>query len=156
MLPRIRALGYNAIQIMAIQEHAYYGSFGYHVTNFFAVRSPVFHPCYIPPRLAPRTCPPPPALCLLSLAPPLEMQVREGEGICMAILRLLSWRWCVRPSHSVPVGECVPWAIGQQRIVDSSSVCYEEGLAASLILHMLDVVGDQVHTCWIFGGVGLG
>lgn len=37
MLPRIRALGYNAIQIMAIQEHAYYGSFGYHVTNFFAV-----------------------------------------------------------------------------------------------------------------------
>lgn len=38
MLPRIRQLGYNAIQIMAIQEHAYYGSFGYHVTNFFAVR----------------------------------------------------------------------------------------------------------------------
>jgi 1,4-alpha-glucan branching enzyme len=37
MLPRIRALGYNAIQIMAIQEHAYYGSFGYHVTNFFGV-----------------------------------------------------------------------------------------------------------------------
>ena len=38
MLPRIRKLGYNAIQIMALQEHAYYGSFGYHVTNFFAVR----------------------------------------------------------------------------------------------------------------------
>ena len=38
MLPRIRALGYNAVQIMAVQEHAYYGSFGYHVTNFFAVR----------------------------------------------------------------------------------------------------------------------
>ena len=38
MLPRIRNLGYNAIQIMAIQEHAYYGSLGYHVTNFFAVR----------------------------------------------------------------------------------------------------------------------
>ena len=37
MLPRIRKLGYNAIQIMAVQEHAYYGSFGYHVTNFFAV-----------------------------------------------------------------------------------------------------------------------
>ena len=37
VLPRIRALGYNAIQIMAIQEHAYYGSFGYHVTNFFGV-----------------------------------------------------------------------------------------------------------------------
>ena len=40
VLPRIRTLGYNAIQIMAIQEHAYYGSFGYHVTNFFAVRPP--------------------------------------------------------------------------------------------------------------------
>ena len=39
MLPRIRQLGYNCVQIMAIQEHAYYGSFGYHVTNFFAVRS---------------------------------------------------------------------------------------------------------------------
>ena len=39
MLPRIRALGYNTIQIMAIQEHAYYGSFGYHVTNFFAVQA---------------------------------------------------------------------------------------------------------------------
>ena len=39
MLPRIRDLGYNAIQIMAIQEHAYYGSFGYHVTNFFGVSS---------------------------------------------------------------------------------------------------------------------
>jgi hypothetical protein len=37
MLPRIRSLGYNALQIMAVQEHAYYGSFGYHVTNFFAV-----------------------------------------------------------------------------------------------------------------------
>lgn len=39
MLPRIRDLGYNAIQIMAVQEHAYYGSFGYHVTNFFAASS---------------------------------------------------------------------------------------------------------------------
>ena len=39
MLPRIRDLGYNAIQIMAVQEHAYYGSFGYHVTNFFGVSS---------------------------------------------------------------------------------------------------------------------
>ena len=37
VLPRIRSLGYNALQIMAVQEHAYYGSFGYHVTNFFAV-----------------------------------------------------------------------------------------------------------------------
>ncbi|CAI5961383.1 unnamed protein product [Closterium sp. NIES-64] len=39
VLPRVRDLGYNAIQLMAIQEHAYYGSFGYHVTNFFAVSS---------------------------------------------------------------------------------------------------------------------
>lgn len=39
VLPRIKALGYNAIQLMAVQEHAYYGSFGYHVTNPFAVSS---------------------------------------------------------------------------------------------------------------------
>ncbi|KAK9835549.1 hypothetical protein WJX74_002755 [Apatococcus lobatus] len=39
LLPRVRSLGYNAIQIMAVQEHAYYGSFGYHVTNFFAASS---------------------------------------------------------------------------------------------------------------------
>ncbi|KAH7615671.1 hypothetical protein Ndes2526B_g09583 [Nannochloris sp. 'desiccata'] len=39
VLPRIHKLGYNAIQLMAIQEHAYYGSFGYHVTNPFAVSS---------------------------------------------------------------------------------------------------------------------
>ena len=39
MLPRIVADGYNAIQIMAIQEHPYYGSFGYHVSNFFAASS---------------------------------------------------------------------------------------------------------------------
>lgn len=45
LLPRVRALGYNAIQIMAVQEHAYYGSFGYHVTNFFAVRSKPCLPC---------------------------------------------------------------------------------------------------------------
>jgi len=36
VLPRIRELGYNTIQLMAIQEHPYYGSFGYQVTNFFA------------------------------------------------------------------------------------------------------------------------
>ena len=36
ILPRIDADGYNAIQIMAVQEHPYYGSFGYHVSNFFA------------------------------------------------------------------------------------------------------------------------
>ncbi len=39
ILPRIEADGYNAIQIMAIQEHPYYGSFGYHVSNFFAPSS---------------------------------------------------------------------------------------------------------------------
>ena len=36
VLPRIRDLGYNTVQLMAIQEHPYYGSFGYQVTNFFA------------------------------------------------------------------------------------------------------------------------
>ena len=39
VLPRIRRLGYNVVQLMAVQEHAYYGSFGYHVTNPFAVSS---------------------------------------------------------------------------------------------------------------------
>ncbi len=39
VLPRIKELGYNTIQLMAIQEHPYYGSFGYHVSNFFAVSS---------------------------------------------------------------------------------------------------------------------
>nr|KJB41694.1 hypothetical protein B456_007G217200 [Gossypium raimondii] len=39
VLPRIKRLGYNAVQIMAIQEHSYYASFGYHVTNFFAPSS---------------------------------------------------------------------------------------------------------------------
>ncbi|MGM9871076.1 MAG: alpha amylase C-terminal domain-containing protein [Muribaculaceae bacterium] len=39
ILPRIAADGYNAIQIMAIQEHPYYGSFGYHVSNFYAPSS---------------------------------------------------------------------------------------------------------------------
>ena len=39
ILPRIQADGYNAIQIMAIQEHPYYGSFGYHVSSFFAPSS---------------------------------------------------------------------------------------------------------------------
>lgn len=38
-LPRIAKLGYNTIQLMAIQEHPYYGSFGYHVSSFFAVCS---------------------------------------------------------------------------------------------------------------------
>lgn len=38
-LPRIRGLGYNCIQLMAIMSHPYYASFGYHVSNFFAVSS---------------------------------------------------------------------------------------------------------------------
>jgi len=36
VLPRIHELGYNTIQLMAIQEHPYYGSFGYQVANFYA------------------------------------------------------------------------------------------------------------------------
>ena len=39
VLPRIANLGYNAVQLMAIMEHPYYASFGYHVSNFFAVSS---------------------------------------------------------------------------------------------------------------------
>lgn len=39
VLPTIKAAGYNMIQMMAVQEHPYYGSFGYHVSNFFAVSS---------------------------------------------------------------------------------------------------------------------
>lgn len=39
ILPRIKKLGYNTIQIMAIMEHPYYGSFGYQVSNFFAASS---------------------------------------------------------------------------------------------------------------------
>lgn len=39
VLPRIKKSGYNTVQLMAVQEHPYYGSFGYHVSNFFAVSS---------------------------------------------------------------------------------------------------------------------
>ena len=39
ILPRIAKDGYNAIQLMAIQEHPYYGSFGYHVSSFYAASS---------------------------------------------------------------------------------------------------------------------
>lgn len=39
VLPRIKKLGYNVIQLMAVMEHAYYASFGYQVTNFFAASS---------------------------------------------------------------------------------------------------------------------
>eukprot|EP00124_Ichthyophonus_hoferi_P003820 Ihof_evm2s359 gene=Ihof_evmTU2s359 len=39
VIPRIKKNGYNAIQLMAVMEHAYYGSFGYQVSNFFAASS---------------------------------------------------------------------------------------------------------------------
>ncbi|KAK0577594.1 hypothetical protein LWI29_035556 [Acer saccharum] len=39
VLPRIRANNYNTVQLMAVMEHSYYASFGYHVTNFFAASS---------------------------------------------------------------------------------------------------------------------
>jgi len=38
-LPRVVDAGYNTIQLMAVMEHPYYGSFGYHVSNFFAASS---------------------------------------------------------------------------------------------------------------------
>src|SRR5690606_22965165 len=38
-LPRIQKAGYNTIQLMAVMEHPYYGSFGYHVSSFFAPSS---------------------------------------------------------------------------------------------------------------------
>ncbi len=39
VLPRIKKAGYNVVQLMAIMEHPYYGSFGYHVSSFFAASS---------------------------------------------------------------------------------------------------------------------
>ena len=39
VLPRVAALGYNVLQIMALQEHPYYGSFGYQVSNIYALSS---------------------------------------------------------------------------------------------------------------------
>jgi len=39
ILPVVRRAGYNAVQLMAVAEHPYYGSFGYHVSNFFAPSS---------------------------------------------------------------------------------------------------------------------
>ena len=44
ILPRIKDLGYNTIQIMAIMEHPYYGSFGYQVSSFFAASSRYGYP----------------------------------------------------------------------------------------------------------------
>lgn len=39
IIPRIRKAGYNVVQLMAIQEHPYYASFGYHVSSFYAASS---------------------------------------------------------------------------------------------------------------------
>ena len=39
VLPRVHKLGYDTLQIMALQEHPYYGSFGYQVSNFYALSS---------------------------------------------------------------------------------------------------------------------
>ena len=39
ILPRIAAGNYNTVQLMAIMSHPYYGSFGYHVANFFSISS---------------------------------------------------------------------------------------------------------------------
>lgn len=39
VLPRIKYLGYNTIQLMAVMEHPYYASFGYQVSNFYAPTS---------------------------------------------------------------------------------------------------------------------
>ena len=44
VLPRVRDLGYNTVQLMAIMEHPYYGSFGYQVSNFFAASSRFGYP----------------------------------------------------------------------------------------------------------------
>lgn len=44
VLPRIKALGYNTVQLMAVMEHPYYGSFGYQVSNFFAASSRCGYP----------------------------------------------------------------------------------------------------------------
>ena len=39
VLPHVKDAGYNTIQLMAIMEHPFYGSFGYQVSNFFAASS---------------------------------------------------------------------------------------------------------------------
>ena len=39
VLPRVKKAGYNVVQLMAIMEHPYYGSFGYQVSNFYALSS---------------------------------------------------------------------------------------------------------------------
>lgn len=45
VLPYIKATGYNAVELMAVMEHAYYASFGYHVTNFFSIAGRSGLPC---------------------------------------------------------------------------------------------------------------
>ncbi|XP_077284122.1 1,4-alpha-glucan-branching enzyme [Arctopsyche grandis] len=47
ILPRIKRQGYNTIQLMGIMEHAYYASFGYQVTSFFAASSRYGTPCQL-------------------------------------------------------------------------------------------------------------
>ena len=44
VLPHVKEAGYNTVQLMAIMEHPYYGSFGYQVSNFFAASSWFGHP----------------------------------------------------------------------------------------------------------------
>ncbi len=44
VLPRVKELGYNTIQLMAIMEHPYYGSFGYQVSSFYAASSRFGYP----------------------------------------------------------------------------------------------------------------
>ena len=44
VLPRVKELGYNTVQLMAVQEHPYYGSFGYQVSSFFAASSRFGYP----------------------------------------------------------------------------------------------------------------
>ena len=39
VLPRVKKAGYDTVQLMAIMEHPYYGSFGYHVSSFYAASS---------------------------------------------------------------------------------------------------------------------
>ena len=39
IIPRIVKAGYNTLQLMGLQEHPYYGSFGYQVSSFFAASS---------------------------------------------------------------------------------------------------------------------
>ncbi|QPG73078.1 alpha-1,4-glucan branching enzyme [Brettanomyces nanus] len=39
LLPIIKDLGYNTVQLMSIMEHAYYASFGYQITSFYATSS---------------------------------------------------------------------------------------------------------------------